>query len=126
LIEPSSPSSFLAAVLAFLGITDFTAAALPDEVASYYWSSQAPIRLMFFFALTAYTYLVKPKGFGEIEFVGENAADEAGALFGNGLSNNVVFTWAFMELMIWFWVSWGASRPLWVALIGLGLHYIEG
>ena len=23
---------------------------------------------------------------------------------GEGLSNNLIFTWAFVELMMWFWV----------------------
>ena len=52
--------------------------------------------------MTAYTYIAKPGGF----------AAERGTYYGNssgvggvkGLANSVVFTWAFVELIYWFWI----------------------
>jgi hypothetical protein len=45
-----------------------------------------------------------------------------GSFLGGMLCNSVVFTWGFVEMLVWFWVS-GALRPflIWVVLDGLGL-----
>jgi len=70
---------------------------LDEEVASYYWSSQAPVRLMFFFAVTAYSYVYKPDG-----IMGPKGMDTG---VGDLVCNSMVFTWGFVEVMAWFWVS---------------------
>lgn len=91
---PSPPLAFLSAVLTLLGISDLTAVSLPQEVFSYYWSSQAPIRLFFFFVVTGYSYAFQPGGPMR---VGEKPGWD-------GLNNSVVFTWGFVEMLIWFWI----------------------
>ncbi|KAI9818223.1 MAG: hypothetical protein M1827_000848 [Pycnora praestabilis] len=96
--RPSAPAAFLSAVLALLGFSDLVAVALPEEIASHHWSSQTPIRLLFFFLITGYTYTFKPGGLG----AKEGAEYTAGA--GDNLKNNVVFTWGFVEMVCWFWV----------------------
>ena len=94
-----SPALALAALfLALLGVADVSATGLDEEVASHYWSSQAPIRLGFFFAVTGYSYLWKEGG-----LMG-GTRHEKGALRGL-LCNGFVFTWGFVEMMGWFWVS---------------------
>ncbi|KAI9821582.1 MAG: hypothetical protein M1832_003256 [Thelocarpon impressellum] len=119
---PSAPSSFLAAVLAFLGISDLMAAALPDEISKYHWGNQgmsppfrvithpltstAPIRLLFFFCLTAYTYLAPtPAGSKSAAASSSSGLTRSHTpAAGNGLKNGMVFTWAFVEMVTWFWV----------------------
>lgn len=95
-LSTPSPASTLAALfLALLAISDLTSSGLPEEVGSYYWSSQAPIRLAFFFGVTGYSYAGKPGGlWGGKAGVG-----------GEVLCNSVVFTWGFLEMLWWFWVS---------------------
>ncbi|CAD6575659.1 MAG: hypothetical protein ASARMPREDX12_008546 [Alectoria sarmentosa] len=94
-LSTPSPASTLAALfLALLAISDLTSSGLPEEVGSHYWSSQAPIRLAFFFGITGYSYAGKPGGLW-----GGKAGTE-----GKGLCNSVVFTWGFLEMLWWFWV----------------------
>ena len=70
-----------------------------DEYAYSYWSSQLPVRLFFLFIVTGYTYLFKrgPETFAE------TIGHKSGA--GDTLKNSLVFTWGFMEVATWFWVS---------------------
>ncbi|KAL9138017.1 MAG: hypothetical protein Q9175_000757 [Cornicularia normoerica] len=94
-LSTPSPASTLAALfLALLAISDLTSSGLSEEVGSHYWSSQAPVRLAFFFALTGYSYAGKPGGLlgGKAETKGEV------------LCNSVVFTWGFLEMLWWFWI----------------------
>lgn len=77
---------------------------MPQEVASYYWGSQAPMRLLFFFVVTFYSYVFKPGGvilagkeFGKGPVKGKAGWDD--------LKNSLVFTWGFVEMLVWFWVS---------------------
>lgn len=92
------PSNALAALfLAFIGFTDLTAiTSLPEEVYNYYWGVQAPARLLFLFGLTAWIYITKPA----IGVVG--SASRAG--FGDALKNDLVFTFCFVEVAVYFWV----------------------
>lgn len=55
------------------------------------------MRLLFYFAVLGYTYLFKPGGF--------LAGKGEGRGWGDELKNGVVFTWAFLEMLVWFWVS---------------------
>ena len=95
---PSSALALAALFLALLGIADLSATGLDEEVANHYWSSQAPIRLGFFFGITGYSYLWKEGG-----AIGgtRNGKGELRGL----LCNSFVFTWGFVEMMGWFWVS---------------------
>ena len=66
----------------------------------------APIRLMTFFGLTAYAYFRALGSAGKQSSVKDVES---------GLGNNVIFTWAFLETVIWFWVrkSCGLSERQW-------------
>ncbi|MCJ1252038.1 hypothetical protein MMC30_009276 [Trapelia coarctata] len=133
----TSPTTSLAsALLTLLALTDLSATSLPEEIYSYYWSSQSPIRLLFFFILTAISYLAKPGGLnlnatGKPGFsaprpadvfmgdLGEGVGNIGGGVGGgntggsgmggdtgglSALSNGLVFTWGFVEMVWWFWV----------------------
>lgn len=77
---------------------------MPQEIASYYWSSQAPMRLLFFFAVTFYSYMFKPGG---VVLAGRafGKATGKGTVGWDDLKNSLVFTWGFVEMLVWFWVS---------------------
>ncbi|MCJ1296533.1 hypothetical protein MMC34_008099 [Xylographa carneopallida] len=91
----TSPALPLAAsLLGLLSVSDLAAAALPTEIYAYYFAAQAPVRIFFFFALEGWIYASKP----------------GGALYGVGrgqavASTGLAFTWGFVELVSWFWVS---------------------
>lgn len=114
LIQPEAPPSLslpspalaLASLfLALLSISDLTATNLDEEVASYYWSSQAPVRLLFFFGVTGYSYLAKPEGVMASP-VGKMAPGAGvGRQMPHLVCNSLVFTWGFVEMLGWFWVS---------------------
>lgn len=94
--KPSEASAFIAILLAFFGLSDLTAASLDALPALEYWLANVPVRLSVLFAVTAYSYLFKDDGM----------LGPAGGP-GRYLCNALVFTWGFMELMVWFWVSLG-------------------
>jgi len=105
--SPSEASAFIAVLLVFLGLSDLTAASLPALPALEYWLGNVPVRLTVLFALTAYSYLCKEGGMlGAATGVGAN------------LCNSWVFSWAFMELMVWYWVSSFLFFFLWLGRVG--------
>ncbi|CAO1596553.1 hypothetical protein XANCAGTX0491_000392 [Xanthoria calcicola] len=96
-LSVASPSTaFSALILALLGLTDLAACSLPEEIFSYYWGSQAPIRCTFFFALAGYAYAFKPEG-------PVRGVSRQGNPWDN-LHTSVVFTWSFLEMISWFWI----------------------
>lgn len=97
--KPSAATAFIALILAFLGITDLTAVSMPEEYAEIYWGTQTPVRLLFLFIITGYTYMFKEGGI--LTATGGNYKLSAG----DNLKNSVVFTWSFLELSAWFWVQ---------------------
>ncbi|KAL6709720.1 hypothetical protein ACN47E_001149 [Coniothyrium glycines] len=97
--KPSPTTAFLGVVFALLGLSDLTALSLSDTLFDEFWGNQAPVRLLFLFALTGYTYAFKPGG---IFAAREAGYDVLGG--GAGLNNSVVFTWGFVELAAWMWV----------------------
>lgn len=62
------------------------------------------MRLLFFFVVTFYSYVFKPGGvvFAGKEFGKGGAKGKAGW---DDLKNSLVFTWGFVEMLVWFWVS---------------------
>ncbi|KAI9789745.1 MAG: hypothetical protein M1816_005784 [Peltula sp. TS41687] len=95
--EPSALSAFVAVLCAVLAVNDLVATTtMPEEVESYYWSNQALVRVLAFFGFTAYLYVSK----------GTKGA--LGVEAGNVLKNDVMFTWAAVEMFTWFLVSSGS------------------
>jgi hypothetical protein len=92
--KSSEASAFIAVLLTFFGLSDLTAASLDALPALEYWLANVPVRLTVLFGVTAYSWL-----FAEGGYLGPTL----GA--GRHLCNSWVFTFAFMELMIWYWVS---------------------
>ncbi|KAL7273223.1 hypothetical protein RUND412_003943 [Rhizina undulata] len=85
-------TNILGVMFIFLGLSDFVALNSKDELARGYWDVHAPFRLCFFFALTTYTYLFRPK----------RGVVRAGT--GEPLKNSLVFSWGFLEIIMWFWI----------------------
>ncbi|KAL8808350.1 MAG: hypothetical protein Q9182_000170 [Xanthomendoza sp. 2 TL-2023] len=92
----SASTALAGLILALLALADLTACSSPDEIFSYYWGSQAPIRCTFFFALTGYAYAFKPQG------PIRGALHQASPW--DNLNTSVVFTWSFLEMISWFWI----------------------
>lgn len=57
----------------------------------------APVRLVLFFCLAVYSYMFSDSS-------PLYAIDYRPSSWGEGLKNSVVFTWAFVEMITWFWV----------------------
>jgi hypothetical protein len=58
----------------------------------------APVRLILFFTLTFYSYFLSDSS----PFYASKPYSPG--LWGEGLKNRVLFTWAFVEMITWFWV----------------------
>ncbi|KAK3621825.1 hypothetical protein LTR56_022561 [Elasticomyces elasticus] len=95
--KPSDASAFLALIVAFLGVSDLTAANMTEEIALQYWLAAVPVRLLFLFVITGYVYMFKPDG-----IFGSGSITRAS--IGEPLQNSLVFAWGFFELVAWFWV----------------------
>lgn len=113
--EKSQPLSFLAAVLFVVGITDLVSISMPEEIAQYHWGSQgkvaeksivetkakepitAPVRLLLFGGLTTYSVI-----FSASSPLYSSSTYHVNS-WSEGLKNRVVFTWAFLEMVTWFW-----------------------
>ncbi|OAA34778.1 Increased loss of mitochondrial DNA protein 1 [Metarhizium rileyi] len=105
----SHPLSFLAVVLAFLGLSDLLSLGMPEELGSlYYWGTQAPLRASLSMGLTFYTYAFGPSsplyGGAAHRTRGGNASYSAASWGGDGLKNRIFFTFVFIEMIAWFWV----------------------
>lgn len=72
---------------------------MTEFLALEYWGSQVPVRLLFFFLITGYTYLSKPGG-----LLGQPAGRAYKAGPAGTLKNGMVFTWGFVEVVMWFWI----------------------
>ncbi|CAG5175055.1 uncharacterized protein ALTATR162_LOCUS10804 [Alternaria atra] len=96
--KPSAATAFLAVLFAFIGLTDLTALSLHEDVFDQFWGLQAPVRLLFLFGLTAYSYMFKEGGMFAPR--GMEYRMSAGA----SLNNSFIFTWGFIEVFAWFWV----------------------
>ncbi|KAI6250181.1 hypothetical protein HI914_01755 [Erysiphe necator] len=94
----SPPLAFLAAVLFLLGISDLASISKVDELTQLHWGAQAPIRLLIFFILTFYAFMFSKSSpiYATTSYVPSS--------WGEGLKNRVFFTWAFIEMIAWFWV----------------------
>lgn len=98
--KPTPVTAFLALTFGLLGLSDFTAASMDELPALNHWGSQTPVRLLFFFGVAGYAYLFKEDG-----MLGRPAGArgyQAGP--GDLLKNGLVFSWGFLEVVLWFWV----------------------
>ncbi|KAI6896379.1 hypothetical protein D0869_02500 [Hortaea werneckii] len=96
--KPSEASALLAVILAFLGVSDLTAASMEEGIAIQYWLAIVPVRMTFLFAITGYSYLFKQGGL----FGSKTALSQSS--MGEPLQNSMVFSWGFLELAAWFWI----------------------
>ncbi|TQS36685.1 hypothetical protein Golomagni_02857 [Golovinomyces magnicellulatus] len=94
----SPPLAFLAVVFFLLGLSDFVSVGQVDQVIQLHWGIQAPVRLFLFFILTFYSF-----AFSRSSPIYANTS-YASSLWGEGLKNRIFFTWAFIEMIAWFWV----------------------
>jgi len=78
-------------IIAFLGLSDLIAVHMTEQAAYHYWSTQTPVRLLFLFGLTSYSYLSKPST-TSLPFGFDTFTDTAP---GDMIKNGLVFTWAF-------------------------------
>ncbi|RKF64169.1 putative protein ilm1 [Erysiphe neolycopersici] len=94
----SPPLAFLAAVLLLLGISDLVSISKVDEITQLHWGAQAPIRLFIFFILTFYAFMFSKSSpfYATTSYIPST--------WGEGLKNRIFFTWAFVEMIAWFWV----------------------
>jgi Increased loss of mitochondrial DNA protein 1 len=67
---------------------------------SSYFTSIAPVRFTLFFLLTSYTFLFSAKS----PLASSANGTYVPSRWGEGLKNRVLFTWAFVELITWFWI----------------------
>ena len=76
---------------------------MTENVALEYWGSQIPIRLIYFFSITGYTYLFKNDG---TVTRGKSYKPSAG----DHLKNGLIFSWGFIEILMWFWIYLGVRE----------------
>ncbi|OHE93267.1 hypothetical protein CORC01_11410 [Colletotrichum orchidophilum] len=121
--ENRSPAlAFLAAVLAILGISDLVTLSMPEEVwLIYHWGTQAPTRMVMSFGFVVYTFFFGPssplyggtsKGgnrFAHPSVQTNNPRYTPSSWGGDGLKNRVFLTFAFLEMLCWFW-AWMTLR----------------
>jgi hypothetical protein len=72
---------------------------MSEELSDEYWGIQTPIRLLFLFTLTGYTYVFKEGG-----MMAPRSNDYMMSSGNVTLNNSIVFTWGFVEMAAWFWV----------------------
>jgi hypothetical protein len=96
----SAPLAFLSVVLFVFGVSDLVSVSLPEEISQYHWGSQAPVRLLLFLLLTFYSFTFSASSPLHTSTNGPYTPSP----WGEGLKNRVLFTWAFVEMITWFWV----------------------
>ncbi|PQE25232.1 hypothetical protein CJF32_00008541 [Rutstroemia sp. NJR-2017a WRK4] len=98
--EKTSPAlAFLGAVFIYFGITDLVAVSVPEEISQWHWGTQAPVRFFLSAALSLYTWLFSSSS----PMIASRSAYKPGG-WGEGLKNRLVFSWAFLEMVTWFWI----------------------
>ncbi|KAG9236908.1 increased loss of mitochondrial DNA protein 1 [Amylocarpus encephaloides] len=106
--EVASPAlSFLGAVLALMGISDLAACSSREEVFVFYWGAQAPVRIFALMFLTTYSYFFSASS--PLYSSASSTYTYTPSGWGEGLKNRIFFTWAFLELVTWFWI-WTTLR----------------
>ncbi|ROT37058.1 hypothetical protein SODALDRAFT_313002 [Sodiomyces alkalinus F11] len=107
--------AFLSVMFAFIGLGDLISLTMPEEISLlYHWGTQAPFRLFFSLCLVLYTVffgpsspLYRPDTSNYLSHPSAhvpNPGYAASGWGGDGLKNRVFFTFAFIEMISWFWV----------------------
>lgn len=91
-------TALLAVVFGFFAVSDLIAVSIHEPVAVEYWSAVTPLRLVFLFPLTAYTYIYQPTPFNGLH------SKLGTARAGDQLKNSFTFSFCFLETILWFWV----------------------
>ncbi|TDZ68189.1 hypothetical protein CTRI78_v002194 [Colletotrichum trifolii] len=119
--ENKSPAlAFLGAVLGMVGFGDLVTLSMPEEVwVDYHWGTQAPARLFMSIVFVIYTFVFGPSSPLYASRSGNRLAHPSAHASnprytpstwgGDGLKNRVFLTFAFLEMLTWFWV-WIALR----------------
>lgn len=110
LVSSPSATSFVGLLFGLIAFSDISALG-SGEAARRHWDIQAPSRLAFFMGLSAYTYIFKPRWNNRFEDM--SIQEERIA----GVKTGLVFTWAFFELVTWFWVCYFISGVLRIFLL---------
>ncbi|KAB8337017.1 hypothetical protein FH972_021321 [Carpinus fangiana] len=101
-LSTPNPATALAALfLGFLGVSDLIGAGLPDIPYHEHWGSQAPVRVAMLLGLNLWIYVMRPEDHWGFK-ANKKPTDE--------LKNGLVFTWAFVELMGFFWQNAPEAR----------------
>ncbi|ORY66555.1 increased loss of mitochondrial DNA protein 1 [Pseudomassariella vexata] len=106
---PTPTTSFLSIALLVLGLSDILSLSMPEEIwLVHYWGSQTPLRVILFSILTIFTFLTSgssKRGGGRMSHpVAPSGLGLAAGGGWGGLRNRVFFTFAFFEMLSWFWV----------------------
>jgi hypothetical protein len=70
----------------------------PSHIKPHLTRKLAPVRLLLFFIISGYSYAFSDKG----PVYATKSYNPSS--WGEGLKNRVLFTWAFVEMITWFWV----------------------
>jgi len=119
----SPPLAFLSVVLAFMGISDLVSLGMPEEISLlYHWGTQgrdarlydepkfcslsaAPLRLTLSLGIVIYTFLTGSHApLSSSNSRGFSPSHGSASSWSDGLKNDMVFAFAFVEMISWFWV----------------------
>ena len=94
--DTNPAAAFAGLCLGVWGLSDLIATNLPEFAYDEFWSAQASLRLLLWFFVGGWAYVSK-----FTRRTGVSVEDT----FGGQLRNGLVFSFAFMEMVITFWVS---------------------
>jgi hypothetical protein len=120
----NSRSSRLSASASLTRVNPFTVriAALYSEI----WTLLAASRFCLFFAVSFFIYQSKPGAWGfDLAATGDPYGSRSATEAVSGLDqlkNRVVFTYGFMEMMFWLWVSRSGTSPV---IVQAALSYLS-
>ncbi|KAM0487077.1 hypothetical protein ACHAPX_000345 [Trichoderma viride] len=112
---PSPALALVAVVLGFSGISDLVSLSMPEDFSAlYYWGTQAPLRFFLSMLLVFYSYAFSPTSplFSSSSSSSTRRPGVSHKGSGSGtdhLHNRLLFTFAFIEMMAWFW-TWITLR----------------
>lgn len=106
---PTSSTAFAALILMVLAISDLAATTLPVFAYDEFWSVMAPTRTLVFMGLSGWVY-ANGRGL-DADGIGSLGLGR-GKRYGGELVNGLVFSWAFVEMSLMFWVRFLWTSPM--------------